>query len=170
MISTSLQTDVFNAVTGNFLRPAPLRPHPCYPWSPGKTALQKATFSTDYGGGPRGLRGRWDSHPQTDRHMQSSVSEVFFLRKKPEMNLKARRSSPHKFEGACFLSEGAHTPHLWATWLGWVIPTCVVETEVTVSGTLGPGMIQASFLCPEDFHSKQTVMSICLSYSVLCEG
>lgn len=51
-----------------------------------------------------------------------------------------------------------------------VIPTCVVETEVTASGTLGPGTIQVSFLCPEDFHTKQTVMSICLSYSVLCEG
>lgn len=106
---------------GNFLRPVPLQHHQYYPWNPGKATLQKAMFSTDYGG-RGGIRGLWDSYPQTDRHMQSLVSEVFFLKKKPEMNLRTRRSSPHKLGGACFLSEGAHKPHLWASWLGFSDP------------------------------------------------
>lgn len=153
----------------DFLGPAPLQKHKYYPQKPGKTALQKAVFSVTMVGTPRPEAALGFVPANRPTHAVTSQGS-FFLRKRPEINLQTRRSSPHK-SGAHALCQ-RELARLTSEPLGsaQVIPTCVVETEVTASGTRGPGTIQALFLCPEAFHMKQTMMSACLSYLGLCEG
>jgi len=103
-------------IAGNFLRPAPLQHHKYYPWNRGKLLFRKLGFQPTVVG-CHVIRGRWDSYQQTDPHVLIGLGGLF-SRKKPEINLKTRRGSPHKLGGACFLSEEAHMSHLWAIRLG----------------------------------------------------
>lgn len=99
----------------------------------------KAVFSTKYGGAPCHwvALGLVPANRLATCRYWSQRSLFFPLRKKPEINLRARRSSPHKLGVHALQRE---LSRLTSEPLGSVegIPTCVVETEVLPSGTWGP--------------------------------
>lgn len=140
-------------ILGNFLRPAPLKNHNCHSWNSWKTGLKRAMFPAwQIPWSVTSLGGCRDSYQQTDRQ-HVGYWGLFSSKTLSEINFRTSTSSSNKLGTHAFCQRE----------LALLISKPFSSAEVISAsakiprwepGTQGPGRIQESLLCFEDFLMK----------------